>query len=119
MPNYIITGPNDVKYNVEAPEGASEDEIMSRVMEHHAANVSTIADVAKSAGVGVAKGAISIPGMPGDLQRLVPKAADFFREQAVKYGLMTQEEADADKAKAESLGARNHAGMLPGSAELQ
>jgi hypothetical protein len=34
MPDYIVTGPNGAEYDVTAPEGASQDEILSRVQQY-------------------------------------------------------------------------------------
>lgn len=77
MPGYVVTAPDGREYDVDAPEGASQAEIMARVQQHHTANVSTLGDVAKSAGVGVAKGAIGIPGFAGDVTGLAERGRDW------------------------------------------
>jgi|SRR5215467_6357569 len=102
---------------VEFPDGMSDDDIVKAIQ---ANKPSAAADVAKSAGIGLAQGAIALPGLPGDLERLLPKAGDFLREKAVQYGLMTPEQAEADKAKMVAQGFRDYGEFkLPSSADIQ
>ena len=79
MPDYNITAPDGLKYKVTAPEGASQDDIINYVKAQHPAKEaaqqtgeqpSTFGDMAKSFGRGVAKGAIGLVGLPGDMERL-------------------------------------------------
>lgn len=117
MPGYVVTAPDGKEYDVDAPDGASHDEIMARVQQHHVANISTLGDVAKSAGAGVAKGVIGIPGLPGDIAGAIPGAADWLRGKAVNYGLMTPESAAADQAREAAKGMRTN--PLPTSTDIQ
>jgi hypothetical protein len=103
---------------VEFPEGTEPGTIHSVMSQHFGGpQPSTAEDVAKSAGIGLAKGAIGIPGLPGDLAAALPHAADYLRGKAVDYGLMSKEAAEKDRAREEAKGMRNI--PLPSSADIR
>jgi hypothetical protein len=58
---------------VEFPDGMNDDQISAAIKQNMPQQPSTAADVAKSAGIGVAKGAIGLAGLPGDLAELGAK----------------------------------------------
>jgi hypothetical protein len=58
---------------VEFPDGMNDDQITAAIKQNMPQQPSTAADVAKSAGIGVAKGAIGLAGLPGDLAELGAK----------------------------------------------
>lgn len=93
MPRFEITGPDGGRYEVNAPDGASEQDVMSYVQKNMAGQstpapqstpnseavapqapkppaVNTWADVAKSAGAGVMRGVAGLAGLPGDIEKL-------------------------------------------------
>lgn len=82
-------------------------------------NVSTSADVAKSGGIGAAKGAIGIAGAAGDLRHLASAATDYL---GGKFGL-APETVQSVKNKAYTAAGLLPAGMVlrdaPSSSEIQ
>lgn len=74
--------------------------------------------LAKAGGVGVAKGAIGLAGLPGDLQTLAGKAGDWLKEHAPSL----PEPTEQDKRAAERFGGRGDLGPsfpLPTSEQIQ
>ena len=70
MPRHIIEGPDGKRHIVEAPDGATPDQVMAFIREQPASTFDTVKDVAKSAGVGVAQGAIGLGTLPGNVEQL-------------------------------------------------
>ena len=70
---------------VEFPDGMSDDAISTAIKSNLAAQPSTAEDVAKSGGIGLAKGGINLAGMSGDLANLLAlgskKAGDYIGEK--------------------------------------
>lgn len=60
---------------VEFPDGMSDEAISTAIKSNLAAQPSTAEDVAKSGGIGVAKGTIGLAGMPADLGGLLAKGS--------------------------------------------
>jgi hypothetical protein len=73
MPVFDITAPDGKQYEIEGPnaEGA-----LAALQQHLGPSPSTASDVAKSGGVGVAKGAIGLAGALGDLTDLGAKGIE-------------------------------------------
>jgi len=70
MPRHIVEGPDGKRHVIEAPEGATPDQIMAFVQEQPSSTFDTVKDVAKSAGIGVAQGAIGLATLPGNIEQL-------------------------------------------------
>lgn len=70
MPRHIIEGPDGKRHIVEAPDGATPDQVMAFIREQPASTFDTVKDVAKSAGIGVAQGAIGLGTLPGNVEQL-------------------------------------------------
>lgn len=62
---------------VEFPDGMSDDQITAAIKQNMPQPTSTAADVAKSAGIGVARGGIGLLGLPGDIINLAGKGAQY------------------------------------------
>lgn len=74
MANFTFTSPEGKKYTVRGPEGATEDqawEILQDQLAHPPHPGFDAWDTVQSLGTGLAKGAIGLAGMPGDIGRLV------------------------------------------------
>lgn len=73
MPVFDITAPNGKQYEIEGPnaEGA-----LAALQQHLGPEPSTAEDVAKSGGIGLAKGAIGLAGALGDLTDLGAKGIE-------------------------------------------
>lgn len=73
MPVFDITAPDGKQYEIEGPtaEGA-----LAALQQHLGPQPSTAADVAKSGGVGIAKGAIGLAGAVGDITDLGAKGIE-------------------------------------------
>jgi hypothetical protein len=79
MPRYRVTGPDGGTFEVNAPDGATEADVMAYVQQNAqprqpaapSMSAGEIAgDVAKSAGIGLAQGAIGIGTLPGNIEQL-------------------------------------------------
>jgi hypothetical protein len=77
MPRHLIQGPDGAKHIIEAPDGATPEQIISFAEQQFskqpapaAPPVDTLTDVAKSAGIGLAQGAIGIGTLPGNIEQL-------------------------------------------------
>jgi hypothetical protein len=72
MPVFDITAPDGKQYEIEGPnaEGA-----LAALQQHLGPAPSTVEDVAKSGGIGLAKGAIGLAGAPGDISNLLAKGS--------------------------------------------
>lgn len=92
MARYEVTGPDGSRYEITAPDNASEQDVLAYLQQQvgppsEAApdpgrfspgqqpglaipEVNTLADVAKSGGVGVARGALGMVGLPGTIEQL-------------------------------------------------
>jgi hypothetical protein len=78
MAKYRVTGPDGGTFEVTAPDDATSDQIMQYVQSQQppkaqaapAPAVDTLTDVAKSAGIGLAQGAIGIGTLPGNIEQL-------------------------------------------------
>jgi hypothetical protein len=73
MPTYSIHGPDGKTYSIDGPEGATREQVIAKIKEKQSAppDVSTLGDVARSFGRGIAKGAIGLVGLPGDAAKLL------------------------------------------------
>jgi hypothetical protein len=78
MPVFDITAPDGKQYEIEGPtaEGA-----LAALQQHLGPQPSTAADVAKSGGIGAAKGTIGIAGGAGDLRGLLSRGVDYAAEK--------------------------------------
>ena len=78
MPVFDITAPDGKQYEIEGPnaEGA-----LAALQQHLGPQPSTAADVAKSGGIGIAKGVIGAVGGAGDLRGLLSKGVDYAAEK--------------------------------------
>lgn len=105
MPTFDFTAPDGKTYSVNGPEGATAEQAFAILQSQigkksppaaavPAAGPSMLADVAKSAGTGVVKGAIGLAGMPGDIAHALYRAGQWAGD---KLGLPSLPEA-ADKA---------------------
>ncbi len=88
MAKYIVTGPDGVEYEVNAPEGATEQDVMAYVQSNASApktSEPSAMDRVKSAGravggvlekglTGVARGVSGAIGLPGDVRSMVAGA---------------------------------------------
>jgi len=81
---------------------------------------STVADVAKSGGVGFAKGAIGVAGLPGDIQSILHRHNPF-DWLAQRYAEAYPEQAAKNRALAEKVGRGSDIGEMrpPTSSEIQ
>jgi hypothetical protein len=59
------------------PLASMSDADLMKVLGRHPQDVSTAGDMAKSAGIGLVKGAIGLAGLPGDLANVGTKAYDY------------------------------------------
>lgn len=90
MARFEITGPDGARYEINAPEGASETEVLSYLQsqagQQPAQRVASfspgqrpglaipepdiVSDTVKSAGAGLARGAVGMAGLPGTVEQL-------------------------------------------------
>jgi hypothetical protein len=78
------------------------------------------AGIAKQAGVGLAKGAAGLAGLPGDVQQLAQKGADYLKDKL--SGIHWPEPSEESKKYAEKYGSRGDLGPsfpMPTSADIQ
>jgi hypothetical protein len=78
------------------------------------------AGIAKQAGVGLAKGAAGLAGLPGDVQQLAQKGADYLKDKL--SGIHWPEPSEESKKNAERYGSRGDFGPsfpMPTSADIQ
>lgn len=61
---------------VEFPDGMADDAIAAAIKQNLSEQPSTAGDVAKSGGIGVAKGLVGLAGLPGDLSELGARGID-------------------------------------------
>jgi hypothetical protein len=76
--------------------------------------------IAKQAGVGLAKGAAGLAGLPGDVQQLAQKGADYLKDKL--SGIHWPEPSEESKKNAERYGSRGDLGPsfpMPTSADIQ
>jgi hypothetical protein len=75
MPTYSIDGPDGKTYSIDGPAGATREQVIAKIKEKQQPKPqeqpSTLGDVATSFGRGIAKGAIGLAGLPGDVSNLV------------------------------------------------
>jgi len=93
MPTYSIEGPDGKTYSIDGPEGATREQIIGKIKERMGqsgtgpdkpAQISTAGDAIQSFGRGIAKGAIGLAGLPGDIAHGLGAAADWVGE---RFGL--------------------------------
>ena len=85
MPTYSIDGPDGKTYSIDGPDGATREQVIAKIKEKQAfapqQESSALGDVATSFGRGIAKGAIGLVGLPGDISHMVgtgvEKAGEF------------------------------------------
>jgi hypothetical protein len=88
MARYEVTGPDGGRYEITAPDTASEQDVLAYLQQNVGAQsdagrfspgehaglsipqANPVADVAKSAGAGVARGALGMAGLPGTVEQL-------------------------------------------------
>jgi hypothetical protein len=78
------------------------------------------AGIAKQAGVGLAKGAAGLAGLPGDVQQLAQKGADYLKDKL--SGIHWPEPSEEGKRNAERYGSSGDLGPsfpMPTSADIQ
>jgi hypothetical protein len=78
------------------------------------------AGIAKQAGVGLAKGAAGLAGLPGDVQQLAQKGADYLKDKL--SGIHWPEPSEESKKNADRYGSRGDLGPsfpMPTSADIQ
>jgi hypothetical protein len=78
------------------------------------------AGIAKQAGVGLAKGAAGLAGLPGDVQQLAQKGADYLKDKL--SGIHWPEPSEESKKNAERYGSHGDLGPsfpMPTSADIQ
>jgi hypothetical protein len=78
------------------------------------------AGIAKQAGIGLAKGATGLAGLPGDVQQLAQKGADYLKDKL--SGIHWPEPSEESKKNAERYGSRGDLGPsfpMPTSADIQ
>jgi hypothetical protein len=79
MPTFDFTAPDGKSYSVDGPDGATPEQAFQILQQHLGSPPSTsgvgatAADIAKSAGIGAAKGAMGLVGLPGDLSDLLAR----------------------------------------------
>jgi hypothetical protein len=82
MARYEVTGPDGQKYEITAPDAASESEILTYFQSQvqatsktapaqpDAPHMGTLEDVARSGGAGLVRGATGLVGLPGTLEQI-------------------------------------------------
>jgi hypothetical protein len=70
MPMFELQGPDGKTYDVEAPSADAAVGAFKQFSAPQAPAVDTLTDVAKSAGIGLAQGAIGIGTLPGNIEQL-------------------------------------------------
>lgn len=127
MPEYSITGPDGKTYSIEGPAGATREQIIGKIKERMgqqepppAEPATTLGGVARAFGSGIAKGAIAIPGAPGDVQEL-GRSYNPFDYLAERYREAYPEQAAKNRALAEKTGRVSDIGetRLPTTGEIR
>jgi hypothetical protein len=92
-----VQGPDGSSFSF--PDDTPQDTISSALDSHYGSasssapsDTSTLGDVAKSAGIGLAKGAIGLAGLPGDAANVLNKGIDWAES---KFGITPQPSSDA------------------------
>lgn len=99
MPTFDFTSPEGKVYSVEGPEGATKAQAFEILQSQigaapkEAESSSSLGGAAKSLGVGVAKGAIGLAGLPGDLYHLGLRALGDNLTPASNYGSQSIQKA--------------------------
>lgn len=121
MPTFEITSPAGEKYQIDAPEGASEQDALAHLQQHLATPPTapamsagdTAKDVAASGGIGLVKGGIGLAGLPGDSASLGSKGM-----RAIQSGVERLFPSTAGPAPSDTPGTLT--GMsIPGSADIR
>jgi hypothetical protein len=121
MPTFEITSPAGEKYQIDAPEGASEQDALAHLQQHLAAPApapamsagDTAKDVAASGGIGLVKGGIGLAGLPGDAASLGAKGM-----RAIQSGVERLFPSTAGPAPSDTPGTLTGV-TLPGSADIR
>jgi hypothetical protein len=119
MATFELTGPDGGTYQVDAPdEHAALTAFSSLHSQPTAPQSSPVADVAKSAGIGLAQGALGVLGMGGDVGSLLGSATDKVGGMVGASPDKVQQFKDYMRTAAQAIPG---AGILtrPGSADLQ
>lgn len=85
MPTFQFTSPEGKSYSLTGPEGATPQDAFALLQKQigtpapspQMGVADTAADVAKSTGIGVVKGAIGLAGLPGDIADLGTRGIDY------------------------------------------
>lgn len=119
MATFELTGPDGGTYQVDAPDEHAALTAFSSLHSHPTAPQSSpVADVAKSAGIGLAQGALGVLGMGGDVGSLLGSATDKVGGMVGASPDKVQQFKDYMRTAAQAIPG---AGILtrPGSADLQ
>lgn len=121
MPDFTFSSPDGKSYTVSGPEGATAEQAFG-MLQKQIGTPSVAADVAKSAGIGLAKGPINAAGLPGDIQSAASNDYNPFNYLTKKYKEANPERAAANEKNAARAGLGE--GMtgetrLPTSADIQ
>lgn len=121
MPDFTFSSPDGKSYTVSGPEGATAEQAFG-MLQKQIGTPSVAADVAKSAGIGIAKGPINALGFPGDIQSTAGSDYNPFNYLTKKYKEANPERAAANEKNAAQAGLGE--GMtgetrLPTSADIQ
>lgn len=106
MSEVVVTGPDGSTFRF--PEGTPAETITGAMQSHYGGpspakdgeKPNTLVDMAKSAGIGVAKGAIGMAGMVGDLNNIVTAGSDWLASKVASPESLkkVQELRDANRS---------------------
>lgn len=123
MPVFELQGPDGGSYEIDAPDQASALTAFKKmpampkeglVPPSDSNLVNTAEDVAKSAGSGLAKGAIALPGLPADAMNLADQGWQWLVSKGLeKAGVWTPEQAQKARQPIPGLEGGPTRGVLP------
>jgi hypothetical protein len=123
MPIFELQGPDGASYEVDAPDEASALTAFKKipamptgglVPSSDTGLVDTAEDVAKSAGSGLAKGVVALPGLPADAMNLADHGWQWLVSKGLeKAGVWTPEQAEKARQPLPGLEDGPTRGILP------